>query len=156
MRAFHALNIVYNLNRRAEASHWRNNTKSKKSAQKGGFRKLHTYLRGDGERTTVSIAGRGTEHSWRKKRGPLGVWRGERRGDRRTCAGRNDESSGDGAGNMWKEQLDAVRERYTCKGEYKRMICGENVYHRQIDRRIYKRMHTKSASLRDHSQRRTF
>lgn len=49
-----------------------------------------------------------------------------------------------------------MRERYTCKGEYKGIICGENVYHRQIDRRIYKRMHTKSASLRDHSQRRTF
>lgn len=72
MRVFHALNIVYNLNPRAEAGRWRNNTKGEKSAQKGGFRKLHTYLRGDGERATVSIAGRGTEHSWRKKSGAVG------------------------------------------------------------------------------------
>ena len=70
MRVFHTLNIVYNLNPRAEAGHWRNNTKGEKSAQKGGFQKLHTDLRGDGERATVSIAGRGTEHSWRKKSGP--------------------------------------------------------------------------------------
>ena len=72
MRVFHALNIVYNLNPRAEAGHWRNNTKGEKSAQKGGFQKLHTDLRGDGERATVSIAGRGTEHSWRKKSGAVG------------------------------------------------------------------------------------
>ena len=49
-----------------------------------------------------------------------------------------------------------MRERHTGKGEYKRMICGKNVYHRQTGRRIYKRAHTKSAPLRDHSQRRTF
>ena len=47
------------MNRQAEAGRWRNNTKGEKSAQKGGFRKLHTDLRGDGERATVSIAGRG-------------------------------------------------------------------------------------------------
>ena len=41
MRVFHTLNIVYNLNPRAEAGRWRNNTKGEKSAQKGGFRKLH-------------------------------------------------------------------------------------------------------------------
>lgn len=76
MKAFHALNIVYNLNPRAEADCWRNNTKGEKSAQKGGFRKLHTYLRGDGERATVSIAGRGTEHSWRKKSGDVGSMEG--------------------------------------------------------------------------------
>ncbi len=32
-----------------------------------------------------------------------------------------------------------MRERHTGKGEYKRMICGENVYHRQIGGRIYKK-----------------
>ena len=102
MRVFHTLNIVYNLNPRAEAGRWRNNTKGEKSAQKGGFRKLHTDLRGDGTRATVSIAGRGTEHSWRKKRGTVGSMEGESRGDRRICAGRNDGSSGAGAGNIWK------------------------------------------------------
>lgn len=76
MRIFHALNIVYNLNPRAEAVRWRNNTKGEKSAQKGGFRKLHTYLRGDGERAAVSIAGQGTEHSWRKKSGAVGSMEG--------------------------------------------------------------------------------
>lgn len=76
MRVFHTLNIVYNLNRRTEAGCWRNNTKGEKSAQKGGFRKLHTYLRGDGERATVRIAGRGTEHSWRKKSGVVGSMEG--------------------------------------------------------------------------------
>lgn len=80
MRVFHTLNIVYNLNRRAEAGRWRNNTKGEKSAQKGDFRKLHTYLRGDGERATVSIAGRGTEHSWRKKSGAVGSMEGENGG----------------------------------------------------------------------------
>ena len=59
MRVFHTLNIVYNLNPRAEAGRWRNNTKGEKSAQKGGFRKLHIDLRGDGERATVRLAGRG-------------------------------------------------------------------------------------------------
>ena len=91
------------MNPRAEAGRWRNNTKGEKSAQKGGFRKLHRYLRGDGERATVSIAGRGTEHSWRKKSGVVGSMEGESGGDRRTCAGRNDGSSGAGAGNMWKK-----------------------------------------------------
>ena len=81
MRVFHALNIVYNLNPRAEAVRWRNNTKGEKSAQKGGFRKLHTYLRGDGERATVSIAGRGTEHSWRKKSGAVGSMEGGEPGE---------------------------------------------------------------------------
>lgn len=64
------------MNPRAEAVRWRNNTKGEKSAQKGGFRKLHTYLRGDGEGATVSIAGRGTEHSWRKKSGAVGSMEG--------------------------------------------------------------------------------
>lgn len=64
------------MNPRAEAGRWRNNTKGEKSAQKGGFRKLHTYLRGDRERATVSIAGRGTEHSWRKKSGAVGSMEG--------------------------------------------------------------------------------
>lgn len=64
------------MNPRAEAGRWRNNTKGEKSAQKGGFRKLHRYLRGDGERATVSIAGRGTEHSWRKKSGAVGSMEG--------------------------------------------------------------------------------
>ena len=76
MRVFHTLNIVYNLNPRAEEDRWRNNIKGEKSAQKGGFQKLHTDLRGDGTRATVSIAGRGTEHSWRKKRGAVGSMEG--------------------------------------------------------------------------------
>ncbi len=76
MRIFHALSIVYNLNPWAEAVRWRNNTKGEKRAQKGGFRKLHTYLRGDGERATISIAGRGREHSWRKKSGAVGSMEG--------------------------------------------------------------------------------